>query len=259
MAVDIAPGASRRRRSSTGSEAGPDIVITMQRPGAVRWRGSAAFALAVSLSTATVSLGGANATIHGRVVVRPELAPAERRPSVSDLGMPAARDPQDRRRSVVYLETAPRAAFDGRRDEPHATMDQRNETFVPRVLAIMAGTIVDFPNSDLTYHNVFSLSKPRPFDLGRYAVGHSKSVRFDRPGIVRVFCDIHSHMTAYILVFGHRYFAVADAEGRFRIDNVPPGSYAVSVWSEVMARETRQVRVPDEGGDVELNFGTLKN
>ena len=93
-------------------------------------------------------------------------------------------------------------------------MDQRNETFVPHVLAIVAGTTVDFPNSDQTYHNVFSLSKTRSFDLGRYAVGRSKSVRFDRPGIVRVFCDIHSHMSAFILVFSHRYLSVVDDEGR---------------------------------------------
>ena len=84
-------------------------------------------------------------------------------------------------------------------------MDQRNETFVPHVLAITVGTTVDFPNSDNTYHNVFSLRGPRQFDLGRYAAGRSKSVRFDRPGIVRVFCEIHSHMNAFILVFNHRY------------------------------------------------------
>ena len=84
-------------------------------------------------------------------------------------------------------------------------MDQRNETFVPHVLAITTGTTVDFPNSDRIYHNVFSLSKTAPFDLGRYAVGRSKSVRFDRPGIVRVFCDIHSHMSAFILVFSHPF------------------------------------------------------
>ena len=114
---------------------------------------------------------------------------------------------------MVYLDPAPRAAFDVR-EEPHARLDQRNETFVPHILAIVAGTTVDFPNSDTTYHNVFSLSKPRSFDLGRYAAGRSKAIRFERPGIIRVFCDIHSHMSAFILVFSHRYFAVTDDEGR---------------------------------------------
>ena len=87
----------------------------------------------------------------------------------------------DRPRSVVYLESAPRGAFE--QTEPgRAVMDQRNETFVPHVLAITTGTTVDFPNSDRIYHNVFSLSKAARFDLGRYAAGQSKSVRFDRPG-----------------------------------------------------------------------------
>ena len=103
-----------------------------------------------------------------------------------------------------------------------ATMDQRNETFIPHVLAITVGTTVDFPNSDNTYHNVFSIARARSFDLGRYAAGHSKSVRFDRPGIVRVFCEIHSHMSAFILVFNHRYFAVTWADGRYQIGRVPP-------------------------------------
>jgi len=192
-------------------------------------------------------------TIRGRVDLARGLPAAQGRPNVSDLGMRATRGVSaDQRRSVVYLETAPRGAFEDRGDL-RALLDQRNETFVPHVLAIMAGTTVEFLNSDKTYHNVFSLSRVRPFDLGRYPTGRSKSVRFDRPGIVRVFCDIHSHMSAYILVFGHRFFAVADPDGRFRIEHVPPGTYTVAVWNEALARETRRVTVPDHGGDVELN------
>jgi hypothetical protein len=113
---------------------------------------------------------------------------------------------------------------------------------------------VDFPNNDRTYHNVFSLSKPKPFDLGRYAAGKSKSVRFDTPGIIRVFCDIHSHMSAFILVFAHRYFAVTDDEGRYRIESVPPGTYTVFAWNESLPLESRRVTVPESGGDVESNF-----
>jgi plastocyanin len=152
----------------------------------------------------------------------------------------------------VYLDPAPRAAFDVR-EEPGARLDQRNETFIPHVLAIVAGTTVDFPNNDRTYHNVFSLSQTKSFDLGRYAAGRSKSVRFDKPGIVRVFCDIHSHMSAYILVFSHRYFAVTDEQGRYRIDNVPPGTYNVVAWNEALEPQTRRVTVA-ETGDVDLNF-----
>lgn len=199
------------------------------------------------------ALPQANGAIAGRVEIRQEAPPAARRPNVSDLGMPPHRDMVDRRRSVVYLETAPRGAFEGR-EGGRTRMDQRNETFVPHVLAITVGTTVDFPNNDQTYHNVFSLSKTRPFDLGRYASGHSKSVRFDRPGIVRVFCDIHSHMSAFILVFGHRYYSVTDEDGRYRIDDVPPGTYTVVVWNELVPQVSKPVTVPADGGAVELDF-----
>jgi hypothetical protein len=133
-------------------------------------------------------------------------------------------------------------------------MDQRGETFVPHVLAVSTGTVVDFPNNDLTYHSVFSLSKPKRFDLGRYAQGRSKAVRFDRPGVVRVFCDIHSHMSAFILVFDHRYFDAADSLGRYQIDDVPPGTYSVVAWREGETRIGRTVTIPADGGVVEVNF-----
>jgi plastocyanin len=194
-------------------------------------------------------------TIRGRVDVKTPVAPEPQRPDVGGLGLSPAHEPTDRRRSVVYLETAPRAAFDAR-EEPHARMDQRNETFVPHVLAIVAGTTVDFPNDDRTYHNVFSLSKAKSFDLGRYATGKSKSVRFDHPGIVRVFCDIHSHMSAFILVFAHRYFTVTDDDGRYRLENVPPGTYTLTVWNETIRGDgpKRTVTIPDGGGDIDADF-----
>ena len=111
--------------------------------------------------------------IRGRVRVLRVEKPPERRPSVSELGAPPPREIPDLRRAVVYLEKGPAAALESR--EPvRARMDQRNETFLPHVLAVDAGTLVDFPNNDSTYHNVFSLSKTKKFDLGRYARGKSK-------------------------------------------------------------------------------------
>ena len=197
--------------------------------------------------------GARNGAIAGRVELRRVPAPAERRPTVAELGTPtAALDISDRLKSVVYLDSAPRGAFEPV-ETPRAVMDQRGERFIPHVLAITTGSIVDFPNSDHIYHNVFSLSKIARFDLGRYAAGHSKPVRFDRPGIVRVFCDIHSHMNAFILVFSHPFFAVTDAEGRYHIDNVPPGSYGVIAWNEGNASDAKPVTVPD-GGAAELDF-----
>jgi plastocyanin len=202
--------------------------------------------------TPPVSAQGSAGIIRGRVDVKRAPAQIERRPNVNDLGMHASHDTPDLRRSVVYLESAPALAFPD--PEPQrATMDQRNETFVPHVLAITVGTTVDFPNSDNTYHNVFSLRSPR-FDLGRYAAGRSKSVRFDRPGIVRVFCEIHSHMSAFILVFNHRYFAVTAPDGRYQIARVPPGRYTLVAWNEGAIRESRQIVIAEDGGAVEADF-----
>ena len=191
--------------------------------------------------------------LRGRVDIRTAVAPAERRPSIAELASPGGRELADTRRAVVYLETAPAAALDAR--EPgRARMDQRSETFLPHVLAVDTGAVVDFPNNDSTYHNVFSLSKAKRFDLGRYARGRSKSVRFDRPGVVRVFCDIHSHMSAFVLVFSHPFYAMTDEAGRYRIDDIPPGTYTVAAWYEGEPRDTRTVSIPAQGGPVDLDF-----
>jgi plastocyanin len=191
-------------------------------------------------------------SIRGRVEVKRPAVAVDRRPGIADLGAAEPRDLPDLLRSVVYLESAPRGAFESG-EAGHAVMDQRNETFVPHVLAIMTGTTVDFPNSDKFYHNVFSLSKPARFDLGRYPAGRFRSIRFDKPGIVRVFCDIHSHMNAYILVFSHPFFTLTNQEGRYRIDNIPPGSYNVVAWNEGTASEAKPVLVAD-GGAAEQDF-----
>jgi plastocyanin len=222
------------------------LVLTILAPQAVP---QARLAAAQAGAQAPARSGA----LRGRVEIGRVLGSAARRPGIADLGGPPDRDASDRQRSVVYLESAPRAAFD--QVEPaRAAMDQRNETFVPHVLAITAGTVVEFPNSDRFYHNVFSLSKPARFDLGRYAVGKSKSVRFNQPGIVRVFCEIHSHMNAFILVFGHPFFAMTDSDGRYRINNVPAGTYNVIAWNEGIASEPKAVTIP-AGGLAELDFG----
>ena len=213
---------------------------------------TAVAALAATHAVAPRAAQRAPGSIRGRVELNRLSAPSEGRPSVSALGMTATRDLSERLRSVVYLETAPRGAFE-QNQRTRVVMDQRNETFVPHLLAITTGTSVDFPNSDRIYHNVFSLSKTRTFDLGRYAAGRSKSVRFDYPGIVRVFCDIHSHMSAFILVFNHPFFDVTGTDGRYRIDNVPPGTYAVVAWNEGLASDPKAVTIAD-GIVAELDF-----
>jgi plastocyanin len=193
--------------------------------------------------------------VRGRVDVRIDRGLRDARPDPGALGMNRPRDPRERRGSVVYLETAPRAAFESD-DERRATLNQRDERFVPHVLAIVAGTWVDFPNNDRTYHNVFSLSKGNEFNLGRYASGRSRAFRFERPGVVRVFCEIHSHMSAFILVFAHRFFAVTDDDGRYRIDGIPPGTYTLAVWNETVQGDPprRPITIGEGGGDVTADF-----
>jgi plastocyanin len=196
--------------------------------------------------------GAADGTIRGTVEIRRSSVMVEARPAVASMGAPARRSPE-LRPAVVYLDAARRGAFEPE-EVARVTMNQRDQAFVPHVLAITVGTTVDFPNNDPYFHNVFSLSKARPFDLGSYTRGSSKAIRFDRPGVVQVFCDIHSHMSAYILVFAHRYFAVTDAAGHYEIAHVPPGAYTLTVWHEGEVRETRAIVVPETGGPVEAGF-----
>jgi len=212
---------------------------------------TAAAAVALWLACGALAVG-ADGVIRGSVEIRNSQLVTEARPASAGLGS-APRRPVEFRPAVVYLDSAPSGAFE--LPEPgRAAMDQRDQTFVPHVLAVTVGTTVDFPNSDVTFHNVFSLSKTKTFDLGRYSRGKSKAVRFDRPGVVQVFCDIHSHMSAYILVFAHRYFAVTDQAGAFTIAGVPPGSYTLAVWHEGEVRDTRTVTVPEAGGAVDAAF-----
>jgi hypothetical protein len=212
-------------------------------------------AMTAAAAQATTALG----SLRGRVDIRhvgPAMTP---RPGVADLGSSMTMDVGQPPRAVVFLESPDVPESSVLRSQPlppvsRARMDQRNETFAPHVLAIDVGTLVDFPNNDQTFHNVFSLSKTRRFDLGRYGRGKSKTIRFDRPGIVRVFCDIHSHMNAYIIIFNHPFHATTDDDSRYRIDNIPPGTYSVSAWHEGSARDTHSVTIPPAGGVVSLDF-----
>ncbi len=129
----------------------------------------------------------------------------------------------------------------------HPTLEQKRQQFVPRVIVLQAGMTVDFPNRDPVYHNVFSVSPARRFDLGKYREGQSRSVRFDKPGVVRVFCDIHSDMAAFIVVIGHQLYARADAAGRFTLPAVPGGEYTLKVWHPSRGESDLSVHVPDRG------------
>ena len=156
-------------------------------------------------------------------------------------------------RAIVYLESdeLSRGPYPLPAESP--SLDQKNLQFHPEVLAILAGTKVEFPNRDNLFHNVFSYSQAKEFDLGRYPKDDSRSVIFDRPGVVRVYCDIHSHMSATILVLKHPYFTSPDDAGEYTLPRIPPGKYRVVFWCDrdVVERKTVDVRA---GENLQLDF-----
>jgi len=110
-------------------------------------------------------------------------------------------------------------------------IEQRGKQFAPHVMAVPTGSTVSFPNFDPIYHNVFSLSKTRPFDLGMYQKGELREVTFDKPGLVRLSCNIHSNMSAYLIVVDDPHYAVVE-DGTFAFRSLAPGKYRVQAWSE---------------------------
>lgn len=124
-----------------------------------------------------------------------------------------------------------------------AKIAQRDEQFVPQVTAVTTGSTVDFPNEDPFFHNVFSLSKVATFDLGRYPSGSSRARSFPKPGIVKVFCDIHSHMTALIMVLDHAWFTIPAEDGTFKLPPVPAGDLTVVAWHERIGERHEKIRV----------------
>jgi len=199
-------------------------------------------AAALSLQVPAAATQAGDAVIGGRVEIgvpittRRALAPYPARSVSPDSLAP----PSELRHVVVYLRDAPPqpglAAM-------KAEIRQHGETFVPRVVALTRGSEVEFPNEDPFYHNVFSLSRAATFDLGRYPTGVRRRIRFDRPGLVKVFCQIHSHMSATVLVFDHPWFAVPDEAGRFELRGVPTGQREVTAWHERLGDTTIEVSV----------------
>jgi plastocyanin len=139
-----------------------------------------------------------------------------------------------------------------------AIIDQRDMKFTPFVLPIVAGTTVEFPNNDKSWHNVFSKSDTKPFDLGLYSPGKSRSQVFDKPGIVRILCNAHPAMEAFIVVKDHPYIAAPDKRGNFRLDGVPLGKFRVQVWHPQLGTTDTGVAIVRDGEVVDVNFD-LKN
>ncbi len=143
-----------------------------------------------------------------------------------------ARNRKDYSGVVVWLEPAdPKVHFPAPAPR-HTEMVQKEKKFVPHILAVPVGTQVDFPNFDPIFHNAFSKFSGQPFDVGLYPPGSSKSITFARPGIVRVFCNIHQTMSAVIVVVKTPWYAVTNARGAFEMAGVPPGDYRLHFFHE---------------------------
>lgn len=154
---------------------------------------------------------------------------------------------------VIYLEPANPLSAAPVTDPENPQMAQLGETFIPHLLPVRVGATVDFPNQDPIFHNVFSLSGTRAFDLGRYPKGDSRSVTFDQPGVVPVFCHLHSDMSAIILVLETPFFTVPGPDGVYRIENVPPGAYTLVAWHVRSERVEKQLEVI-AGGTLEIDI-----
>jgi plastocyanin len=141
------------------------------------------------------------------------------------------------RDTVVWLEAPNASRSTARPDAPRVVLDQRNLTFSPHVLVVRVGTMVDFPNNDRVFHNVFSFRDGKRFDLGMYPVGAMRRVLFDQAGLSRIFCNIHPNMAAYVMTVDSPYFARSDESGAFTIAAVPPGTYAYHAWRPGAASE----------------------
>lgn len=130
---------------------------------------------------------------------------------------------------------------------------QRDANFEPHVLPIAVGTGVRWPNEDDIYHNVFSMSDTKDFNLGLYGKEKTPVIVFDKVGRVDVFCGIHTKMHCIVLVLPSEFFAMADSRGRYVIKGVPPGTYRIKAWQERMPAQVKEVVVPAEG-DVKMDF-----
>ncbi len=165
---------------------------------------------------------------------------------------------------VVYIEgpvgtnapVAPEKPLQVVTAKPAATTNmirQQKAMFTPHVLPVLVGTTVEWPNKDDIYHNVFSYSDAKPFDLGLYKGSEPKPVPFDRVGRVDVFCSIHANMHCIILVLENPYFASTDSRGDYVISNIPAGKYKLKAWHERLPAQIQEITVP-ENGTVKMDF-----
>ena len=139
-----------------------------------------------------------------------------------------------------------------------ALMNQKEMQFIPRVLPVLVGTTVDFPNNDTSWHNVFSKSAAKDFDLGLYPPGNARSATFDKAGEVRILCNVHPVMEGFIVVKDHPFFSGTDQRGNYRIDGVPLGTHRITVWHPQLGGMEAGVRLVHDGQVSDINFDLKK-
>jgi plastocyanin len=170
------------------------------------------------------------------------------------LGKDGGEDPiaYERSRVVVYLE-GPLPALNNTPATTPFQIQQIDRRFLPDLLVVPVGSTISFPNMDPIFHNIYSLSKPKSFDLGSYDTGDTRNVLFSKPGIVEIYCHLHPNMAATVVVTPNRWYARPDPSGQFRIPNVPPGQYTIIAWHK-SAGFFRQSLLVDQGHDSSVEF-----
>lgn len=138
-------------------------------------------------------------------------------------------------------------------------MDQQEMKFIPKVLPVLVGTPVDFPNNDNTWHNVFSPSETKKFDLGLYPPGEKRNVTFKKAGVVRILCNVHPNMEAHIVVKEHSLFTTPNTRGSYRIDAVPMGKYRLEVWHPDVGTEVKPFNMVSEGEVLNIDINLRRS
>ncbi|TMQ71030.1 MAG: methylamine utilization protein [Candidatus Eisenbacteria bacterium] len=153
--------------------------------------------------------------------------------------------------AVVWVDSLPPKFARRHRGKPRpARIVQIDRQFAPRVTTVIAGTTIRFVNRDKVFHNVFSISPARRFDIGRYSPSAIRDVTFDHPGVVNLFCEIHPWMSAYVIVLPNRFYARPDRAGVFQLPKLPPGRYRLHFWHPTHGEQRREVEVPSRGDGV---------
>jgi plastocyanin len=198
----------------------------------------------IAAGLVALAAGGTAATIEGRVALTKAATATtvvnKRYEIVSRGGVVSTNPPV----AVVYLE----GEFPPAPATPGVRVEQKDLMFVPQLLVVQAGTRVEFPNLDDTFHNIFSYSPAKRFDLGRYRMDEKPvpAVIFDTPGVVVLRCEIHEHMRGVILVLATPHFAITDTEGNYRLDGLPAGTYRLTTWLDSRTTLERTVELGEK-------------